>query len=294
PARRVPIGRPATGSRLYVLDEWLNPLPVGVVGELCVGGAGVARGYLGRPGLTAERFGPDPFGPPGARLYRTGDQARLRPDGQFEFVGRRDGQLKLRGYRVELGEIEAALASQPGVQQAAATVRDERLVGYVVPAPGAAPDAAGLRRQLARTLPDHMVPAGIVLLDRLPLTPTGKLDRAGLPAPAGPAPPAQPHVPPRSPSEELVAEVWAEVLGVPRVGALDDFFDLGGHSLLATRVVARLRDLVGVEVPLRAFFTGRTLAGVAAAVEAVLAAEITSLSDAEVAAQLATPAGGGG
>jgi amino acid adenylation domain-containing protein len=292
PARRPPIGRAAAGSTLHVLDEWLNPVPVGVGGELYIGGAGVARGYLGRPGLTAERFVPDPFGPPGARRYRSGDQARLRADGQLEFLGRRDDQVKLRGYRVELGEIEAALTGHRQVRQAVAAVRedapgDRRLVGYVVPTPGPAPTGEQLRRHLGRTLPEHMLPSRFVLLDRLPLTASGKLDRTALPAPDGRAASTQPYVPPRSPAEELAAEVWREVLGLARVGALDDFFALGGHSLLATRVVARLREQVGVEVPLRAFFTDSSLSGFAATLEQLLAAEIAELSDDEVARRLA-------
>jgi amino acid adenylation domain-containing protein len=280
---RPPIGYPAAGTRLHVLDEWLTEVPVGVAGELCVGGAGVARGYLGRPGMTADRFVPDPFGAPGDRLYRTGDRARLRSDGQFEFLGRLDGQVKLRGYRVELGEVEAVLASHPLVRQAAAAVVGDRLVGYVVG--GAA--AADLRRHAARVLPEFMVPADYVPLDALPLTPSGKLDRRALPAPVRAE--RNGYVPPRSPGEELMAEVWAEVLGIQRVGVTDDFFELGGHSLLATRVVARVRELAGVELPLRAFFADHTLAGVAAAMEALLIAEIADLSDDEVATHLAAP-----
>jgi amino acid adenylation domain-containing protein len=280
-----PIGRPI--ERAYVLDERLRLAPVGVPGELCVGGAGVARGYLGRPELTADRFVPDPYGPPGARLYRTGDRARWLADGQLEFLGRLDGQLKVRGYRVEPGEIEARLRGHPGVTAAAVIARDDRLVAYVVPAdPDAPPGAAELRAALARTLPGYLVPAVYVPVERLPLTPNGKVNPRALPAPDLAAEPAATGAPPGTQAEELVAEVWAEVLGLQRVGADDDFFALGGHSLLATKVTARLRDAIDLEVPVRAVFENPSLAALAAAVEALLLADIEALDESEVDSQL--------
>ncbi|WP_353902122.1 amino acid adenylation domain-containing protein [Micromonospora harpali] len=237
----VPTGRPLPHARVYLLDERMRPVPVGVPGELYLGGDRLARGYLHRPGLTAERFVPDPYGPPGARLYRTGDLGRWRADGQLMFLGRRDHQVKIRGYRVELGEVEAALRDCPGVHQAAVLLRDDRLVAYLEPTPDAdAPEPARLRRALADRLPEHMVPGRWVVLDRLPLQEHGKVDRRALPAPTDEVPAGE-RVPPAGPVEALVAAIWQAVLGVAEVGATDDFFDLGGHSLLATQVVARLR-----------------------------------------------------
>ncbi|MDI5941093.1 amino acid adenylation domain-containing protein, partial [Micromonospora sp. DH15] len=237
----VPTGRPLPHARVYLLDERMRPVPVGVPGELYLGGERLARGYLNRPGLTAERFVPDPYGPPGARLYRTGDLGRWRADGQLMFLGRRDHQVKIRGYRVELGEVEAALRDCPGVHQAAVLLRDDRLVAYLEPTPDAqALEPARLRRALADRLPEHMVPGRWVVLDRLPLQEHGKVDRRALPAPSDEVPAGE-RVPPAGPVETLVAAIWQAVLGVAEVGATDDFFDLGGHSLLATQVVARLR-----------------------------------------------------
>ncbi|WP_243704615.1 non-ribosomal peptide synthetase/MFS transporter [Micromonospora sp. KC723] len=249
----VPIGRPLPYARVYVLDERMRPVPVGVPGELYLGGDRLARGYLNRPDLTAERFVPDPYGPPGARLYRTGDRGRWNADGQLVFLGRHDHQVKIRGYRVELGEIEATLRDCAGVRQAAVLLRDDRLVAYLEPAPGAnRPEPARLRRDLADRLPEHMVPTRWMVLDRLPLQEHGKVDRRALPEP-GDAPPDGERVAPAGPVEALVAGIWQSVLGVADVGATDDFFDLGGHSLLATRVVARLRRelpaVVGVDAP---------------------------------------------
>ncbi|BCJ62207.1 hypothetical protein Jiend_56290 [Micromonospora endophytica] len=240
-AGAVPIGRPLPFARVYVLDERMRPVPVGVPGELYIGGDRLARGYLNRPDLTADRFPPDPYGPPGSRLYRTGDLARWRDDGQLMFLGRRDHQVKIRGYRVELGEIEAALRECAGVGQAAVLLRDDRLVAYLEPAPDVAvPEPGRLRARLADRLPEHMLPSRWVLLDRLPLQEHGKVDRAALPEPTD-APPTGARVPPDGPVETLVAGIWQVVLGVTEVGATDDFFELGGHSLLATQVVARLR-----------------------------------------------------
>jgi acyl carrier protein len=253
----------------------MEPAPVGVPGELYVGGAGVARGYGGRPELTAGRFVPDPFGgQPGARLYRTGDRARWLPRGELEFLGRADSQVKVRGFRIEPGEIEAALRSHPDVADAAAAAREDapgerRIVAYVVAAEGtAAPGAAELRAHLRERVPEHMLPAAFVALEALPLTPSGKLDRRALPAP-GAAAPEREHVAPRNAAEELLARVFGEVLSLERVGVHDHFFELGGHSLLATRVVSRVREVFGVEVPLRALFELPTVAALAPEVEAL-------------------------
>ncbi|WP_344056182.1 amino acid adenylation domain-containing protein, partial [Sphaerisporangium rubeum] len=237
-----PIGRPVDGVTARVLGPYGEPVPPGVPGELCLGGASLARGYVGRPLSTAERFVPDPFGPPGSRLYRTGDRVRLRPDGALAFLGRFDDQVKVRGFRVEPGEVTAALLTCPGVRQAVVTADGDRLLAYTV---GPA-DPEDLRRRLTATLPAHLVPSGWVRLDALPLTVTGKVDHAALPLP-GPVAAAR-YVPPRTDAETLVAGVCAEVLGLDAgaVGASDDFFALGGHSLLAVQVTARLRAGVGV------------------------------------------------
>ncbi len=283
PARwpeRPPIGVPLDHARVFLLGVDLQPVPLGVAGEVWVGGAGLARGYLGRPRLTAERFLPDPFHwgegwKPGDRLYRTGDLARRRPDGVFEFLGRRDSQVKIRGHRIELFEVETALARHPAVQQAAAAVRGEasggrRLVGYVVLRGGVKPLTFGdIRAFLAESLPDPMVPTAWAFLDTLPLTPTGKLDRralARIEPQEGATGDGEPFVGPRNPAEELLATVWIDVLGVARVGALDDFFQLGGHSLLATQVASRIREEFGVDLPLRRIFEASTLAAMAAAI----------------------------
>ncbi|MFC5668163.1 amino acid adenylation domain-containing protein [Kitasatospora misakiensis] len=240
-----PIGTPLAGARCHVLDEARQPVPPGVGGELYLGGDRLARGYLGRPDLTAERFVDDPFGAPGDRLYRTGDLARWRADGTLDYLGRADDQIKVRGYRVEPGEVEAALTALPGITQAVVLARGEglrqTLVGYLEhPAGGPAPTPAELRDTLGELLPDYMVPARFVVLDRLPLLAHGKVDRRNLPEPEEPAASGE-FVEPEGEAEEFLAALWAELLGAPRVGALDDFFELGGHSLLATQVVARLR-----------------------------------------------------
>ena len=250
PGGTPPIGRPIPGTTVHVLDEDLRP---GDEGELYVTGVGLARGYLGRPGLTAQRFVADPFGPPGARMYRTGDVVRTRADGQLEFVGRADHQVKIRGFRVEPGEIEAVLRQQPGVEHAVVIARGEpkRLVAYVVG------ETEGLREGLAARLPDYLVPSAFVPMEAFPLTPNGKLDRDALPEPVvGDAP--EDHVEPRTAAEHRVAAVWSDVLGVPRVGAHDDFFALGGDSILAVRALARLGGL-----PVRAMFEHRTVAALA-------------------------------
>ncbi|MDB4970229.1 MAG: tycC2 [Myxococcales bacterium] len=260
----VPIGAPIANTRTYVLDASLQPLPPGIPGELYLGGVQVGRGYLMRPALTAERFVPDPFATqPGARLYRTGDLARWRGDGNLEFLGRIDHQVKLRGFRIELGEIESALAAIEGVRASVVVARQERLVAYVV---GAATVSA-LRERLETTLPEYMVPSAFVMLDALPLSANGKVDRNALPAPDG-APPELVHayVAPRTPDEQLLVNLWSEVLGVERIGIHDDFFEIGGHSLLATQVVSRVRKAFAIELPLQALFDAPTVAALAALV----------------------------
>jgi amino acid adenylation domain-containing protein len=264
-----PIGRPVANTRCYVLDAAFRPTPVGVPGELCVGGVQVAQGYVRRPGLTAERFVPDPYGSaPGARMYRTGDRARWRADGTLEYLGRADDQVKIRGVRIEPGEVEAVLRRHRSVRECAVAARgegaDKRLVAYVV---GEA-DAETLRAYLRRSLPEHMVPAAFVALERLPLSRNGKVDRKALPAPDfGGA--DESHVAPRTPVEEVLAGIWAEVLRLERVGVRENFFELGGHSLLATLVMARLREVFGTGMPLRALFEAPTVAELAERVEAL-------------------------
>jgi amino acid adenylation domain-containing protein len=262
---RVPIGGPIQNLRLYVLDPRMRAAPIGVPGELYLGGVGLARGYLRRPGLTAERFVPDPFGPPGSRLYRTGDLARWRPDGAVEFLGRIDGQVKIRGLRIELGEIEVALREQPGVGDAAAVVRedvpgDRRIVAYAV---GDA-DPAALRAALKRRLPDYMVPSALMNLDSLPLLPNGKLDRRALPEPQRGRDEATRYTAPQAGSQAMVAAIWAGVLHVERIGVDDDFFELGGHSLLAAQVIAKLRKAAGAGVSVLDLFKNPTVRGLAA------------------------------
>ncbi len=256
----VPIGRPVDNTRLEVLDERFGRAPVGTPGQLFIGGVQLARGYLGRPGLTAERFVPDPHGPPGSRLYATGDRARWRPDGELEYLGRLDTQVKIRGMRVEPGEIEAALLSEPEVRAAAVVVDGDRLIGYVVT--GEAGPAVDWRARLRATLPDHMIPSAWVVLDALPVTPNGKLDRAALPAP-GRTGADEFRVPPRDPVEGRIAAIWEELFDVPMVGVFDDFFDLGGHSLLALRLAVRIRQEFGRELPVATVLASPTVAGLA-------------------------------
>ncbi|MFL5385134.1 MAG: amino acid adenylation domain-containing protein, partial [Longimicrobiaceae bacterium] len=264
----LPVGRPIAGAHVYVLDAFLRPVPVGVPGELYVGGSGVARGFAGRPALTAERFVPDPFGEPGARLYRTGDRGRWNRDGEVEFLGRVDRQVKLRGFRIEPGEVEAVLRAHPAVSDAVVDAHGrgekKRLVAWVVPSGGARPTPAALLAHAAQRLPGHLVPAAVVVLDALPLTVRGKVDRRALPDPEFGA---EDFTAPRTPTEEIVAGTWADLLGVERVGVDDDFFHLGGHSLLATRAASRLRALFGVDVPLRALFEHPTVRALAAEVD---------------------------
>ncbi|WP_328774774.1 condensation domain-containing protein [Streptomyces sp. NBC_00257] len=263
----VPIGRAVPHTTMYVLDEQLRPLPVGVPGEVWIGGIGVARGYAGRPDLTAERFVPDPYGPAGTRLYRTGDIARVLPDGNLDFVARADHQVKLRGYRIEPGEIEAALTADPAVAEAVALVREDspgakELVAYVVPAEGADPDdltPAALRARVGETLPPYMVPAAYLTLDALPLTANGKLDRRALPAPGRAATAVGDYVEARDATEGAIAAIWATVLGRDTVGVHDNFFELGGDSIRAVTLVGALRE-AGWETSVRDIFAHRTVA----------------------------------
>ncbi|HEU4882247.1 MAG TPA: amino acid adenylation domain-containing protein [Longimicrobium sp.] len=288
-----PIGRPLPGATTWVLDEGLRLAPPEAPGELFIGGIGVARGYLRRPGLTAERFVPDPFsGVPGARMYRTGDRARWREESALEFLGRADFQVKVRGFRIEPGEVEAVLTSLPEVGAAAVVAREDRpgdvrLVAYVTRASAdAPPQPAALRDALAAALPAHMVPSAFVVLDRLPLTTSGKTDRAALPAPGEEAR-TEAFVAPATNTERLLAGIWADVLGVERVGAHDSFFALGGHSLLAVQVVTRIRKQMGVEVPLRTLFDAPRLHDLALRLDGgggdeeldALAAALEGLSD---------------
>ncbi|MFE9002125.1 non-ribosomal peptide synthase/polyketide synthase [Streptomyces sp. NPDC007875] len=262
----VPIGRPQANARLYVLDAGLEPVPEGVTGELYLAGEGLARGYLHAPALTAERFVADPYGPPGARMYRSGDLAKWNRAGELVYVGRGDDQVKLRGFRIELGEIEVALAAHPAVAGATVIVRedrpgDQRLVAYLVPAPGTAPCApADLAGHLAGRLPEYMVPQAYLTVDELPLTAHGKVDRAALPAPVADRRDGPGAAGARTPQEELLCHLFADMLGVPDVGVHDNFFDLGGHSLLATRLVSRIRSVFGLELPIRAVFEAPTVA----------------------------------
>jgi amino acid adenylation domain-containing protein len=270
----VPIGRPIANTQIYLLDAQLQPVPVGVPGGLYIGGTGLARGYLNRPELTAETFMPHPFSNgPSARLYKTGDLARYLLDGTIEFLGRLDHQVKIRGYRIELGEIEATLERHPAIRQAVVLARldpagDRRLVAYCVPHRASPPDIQGLRSFLQMTLPDYMLPAAFVMLDALPLTPSGKVDRQALPAPDQARPVwFEAFVAPRTPTEEILAGIWASVLGIEAVGIHDNFFALGGHSLSALQVLSRLRRVFQVEVPLRALFEAPTVAGLAQCTE---------------------------
>ncbi|WP_408890052.1 amino acid adenylation domain-containing protein [Myxococcus faecalis] len=265
PGHAVPIGIPLSNSTVYVLDEALQPVPIGVPGELYLGGEGLARGYLHQPALTAERFVAHPFEPQ-ARLYKSGDIVRWLPDGHLEFVGRRDHQVKIRGFRIELGEIEAALTRSPDIDECVVLARedspgDRRLVAYFTSS--RAPAVPELRERLKGSLPEYMVPSAFVRLPSLPLTLNGKVDRKALPSPDGISAPTDSYVAPRTPIEELLANLWAHLLSVPRVGVEDNFFDLGGHSLLATQLLSRIRANFGKELPLRALFQNATVAGLA-------------------------------
>jgi amino acid adenylation domain-containing protein len=286
PEEAVLIGRPFANTSLYVLDRELQPVPIGVHGELYIGGAGPARGYLNRPELTADRFIPNPFltampeadpkpyGPSSLRLYKTGDLVRYRPDGNIEYIGRRDHQVKIRGFRIELGEIEAVLVKHPAVRTAVVIARedvpgDRRLVAYVVPDSATSTEelsATALRQFLQNHVPGYMLPSAVVLLDVLPLTPNGKLDRAALPAPDMNRDEAV-VVAPRTPTEAQLASIWQELLGIEKLGVNDNFFELGGHSILATQLMTRINDAFAVEIPLRQLFEQPTIAGLAGIIE---------------------------
>ncbi len=293
PLGTVPIGRPIANTRIHLLDRAANPVPFGIPGELAIGGVSLARGYLNRPDLTAERFVPDPFAPsPGGRLYRTGDLARFLPDGAIEYLGRLDHQVKLRGVRIELGEIEAAVARHPSVREAAVVLRedrpgDRRIVAYVVGGEGAAPGVAELRTFLKDSLPEPMVPAAVVRLEALPLTPSGKVDRRALPVPDQGALQTGEHVAPRSPLEALLASIWTEVLGIEQMSVHDSFFDLGGNSLAATRVTTLVQEVLPIELRLRDIFESPTVARVAARLEEAIRGlgEAERLATAEVLAE---------
>jgi amino acid adenylation domain-containing protein len=268
------IGRPIANTQLYVLHAHLHPVPVGLPGELHIGGTGLARGYLHQPALTAERFLPHPFSPkPGARLYKTGDLARYRPDGQIEFLDRLDHQVKLRGYRIELGEIEVTLERHPAIRQAVVLARQDtsdarRLVAYCLPRHQPMPSPDELHSFLHTALPDYMIPAAFVMLEAFPLTPSGKIDRQALPAPGQTRPlGGETFVASYTPTEEILAGIWARVLGTAVIGRYDNFFALGGHSLGALQVLSRLRRVFQVDIPLRALFETPTVAGLARCVE---------------------------
>ncbi|HEU4562948.1 MAG TPA: non-ribosomal peptide synthase/polyketide synthase, partial [Longimicrobium sp.] len=280
---RISIGRAIHNSTVYVLDRVGQPVPVGVAGELFIGGIAVARGYLGRPRLTAERLVPDPFGEPGARMYRTGDLCRWLPDGTVEYLGRSDFQVKVRGFRVELGEIEARLASHPGVREAVVLALDDaaggkRLVAYLV---GEEVESEALRVHLSEQLPDYMVPAAFVRLESLPLNPNGKLDRKALPAPDADAFDTGAYEAPVGEMEEMLAGIWSELLKVEQVGRRDDFFRLGGHSLLAVRVISRVRQVLGVEAAIGDLFVRPVLADFARGLEAASRAELPPIEQVE-------------
>jgi acyl carrier protein len=273
---RVPIGRAIGNTRLYILDERQELVPPGVVGELYISGAGVARGYHERAALTAERFVPDAYsGVSGARMYRSGDLVQYVGEGEIEYVGRVDEQVKVRGYRVELGEIEAVLVQQAGVREAAVVLHDDeaggkRLVAYVVTEEKAG--SSELREQLLQQLPEYMVPSVFVTLPELPLTRNGKVDRKALPEPDESRPEIEEqYVAPRNETETVLAAIWSEVLGIEQVGVHDNFFELGGHSLLATQVISRVRDTFRVELLLRNLFDATTVANLALVIEEQLA-----------------------
>ncbi|MDX2086329.1 MAG: amino acid adenylation domain-containing protein, partial [Kofleriaceae bacterium] len=278
-ARSVPIGRPIANIEIYILDAYRQPVPVGVAGELYIGGVGVGRGYVNRPELTAERFVPDPFR--GGRLYRTGDLARWQADGTIEYLGRIDHQVKIRGFRIELGEIEAVLAGHASVGEVVVLARDEqagdkRLVAYVVGRDGV-PNVDALRAHVAAMLPDYMVPSAFVMLDAMPVTPNGKLDRKALPAPDQRAVGMRDFLAPRTETEHLLAAIWCELLDVERVGVHDSFLKLGGHSLLAMQMAMRIRQTLNVALTVRAVFEAPTLGGLAELIGRTRTGEVAPL-----------------
>jgi acyl carrier protein len=308
------IGQPIANTEIYILDPYLALVPIGVTGELYIGGVGLARGYLHRPELTAEKFIPNRFSSePGSRLYKSGDLGRYFPDGNIEFLGRIDHQIKIRGFRIELREIETVLSQHAAVREAVVLAREEvenpksqienlklgkRLVAYVVPVKERACNTSELRNFVKQNLPDYMVPSAFVFLDGLPLTPNGKINRKALPDPEDSSEPKENFVAPRTPVEELLAEIWAGVLKLDTVGIHDNFFDLGGHSLKATQVMSRVRETLAVDLPLRVLFEAPTVAELASGVEQSIAeageleefarnmAEVEALSEEEMERQL--------
>jgi aspartate racemase len=302
----VPIGRPIANTQVYVLDRHMQPVPVGVPGELYIGGDGLAQGYLNQPELTAEKFVSNPFnGKAGARLYRAGDWVRWLPDGNIEFLGRIDNQVKIRGFRIELGEIESVLAGHPGVREAVVVLRedvpgDKRLVTYLTAKEGEPPKVSELRGLLQAKLPEYMVPSAFVTLDRFPMTPNGKVDRKALSGRDLERPGLEKaFVAPRTPMEGALARIWCEILGLKQVGVHDNFFELGGHSLLATQVISRMRYSFEVDLPLRSLFESPTVEGMASSLlrlsshrtelekRAELWLKVAELSESEVDAMLA-------
>ncbi len=296
PDRPVTIGRPIANTRVYLLDKHLRQVPIGIPGELFIGGVCVTRGYLKRPDLTAERFLPDPFSDEaGARMYRTGDLSVYTPTGEIQFLGRLDNQVKIRAFRIELGEIETALAKHPGVKAAVVIVRDDLpsgrgLVGYIVPSQAPAPSTSELRRFLLEKLPDYMVPAAFVMLDAFPLSQAGKADRRALPAPRWDRPELDASfLAPSTSVEKVISDIWASVLAIPQVGIHDNFFELGGHSLLATQIISRMREVFRLDLPIRYIFEHPTIAGLSSLVETELARLGTSFHARAAPAPTAAP-----
>jgi acyl carrier protein len=284
----VPIGRPIANTELYVMDDHAQIVPIGVPGELWIGGLGLARGYQGRAQLSAEKFVPHPFrADPQARLYRTGDIVRYRPDGNLEFLGRIDQQVKIRGHRIELGEIESTLAQHGAVRECVAAIRedkpdDKRLAVYVIPQAGAKPTLNELRAFLQSKLPDYMVPSIFIFLETLPLTPNGKVDRRALPAIVpSPSHAGAPLARPRTPTEEALAKIWTEVLSLKQVGTDDNFFELGGHSLLVMQVISRVREAFQVDLPMRRFFETPVIANLASVIHDLVLENIGDLPEDE-------------
>jgi amino acid adenylation domain-containing protein len=280
-----PIGKPVDNTTVYVLDDWHQAVPIGVRGELYIGGAGVARGYLNRPALTHQRFIADPFGAPGARLYRTGDLVRWRSNGTLEFLGRNDDQVKIRGFRIELGEVEAALSKLPAVQQATVILREDspgekRLVAYLKMGDDQTLTVEQLREHLVAVLPQYMVPSAFVVLDSLPLTRNGKIDRAALPSPGADAYARQQFEAPDGATEQALAEIWQELLKVERLGRHDNFFELGGHSLQGIKLIAKIWDRLGVRLPAVAIFQYPNIRQMSEAVQRLQPSRTDALADA--------------
>jgi acyl-CoA synthetase (AMP-forming)/AMP-acid ligase II/acyl carrier protein len=281
------IGRAIPDLRLYVLDPHMQPVAVGVPGELHVGGAGLARNYLHRPALTAERFVPDSLSRKhGERLYKTGDLVRYLPDGDIEYLGRVDQQVKIRGFRIELGEIESVLSEHPAVREAVLMVgedaaNEKRIVAYVVGDEARGATDYEMRRFIAERLPEYMLPSAFVLMEALPLTANGKVDRNRLPSPVADRPELGTYVEPRTPLEEILVGIWCDVLGIDQVGVYDNFFDLGGHSIMATQLASRLSKALEVELSVRHLFLLPTIAELATEIEDIFTREIEELSDEE-------------